>query len=253
MEKTVRSGKSRRPEKVPLFKPFSLKASCKCILVYIPSDSYNLLFLEIRLPDSPIEADPEVPLERTDSAPTVIPLDDVTGNPESVYDHRHLPWPEPKTTPYVPPGHHAQQQQVSQQPQQFGPPYRSPAAPAPSIDPYYADRSPAMHGDQFGHGGHFDGPHHDGGMQQHLHHGGRGGPPRGGDGGGTWMVSLNSKGNTQLLISTIFFPLKLGWRWIDLSRSRCLKIQWWTSTPRWTSSSPQGKFPSSPRPRTSPW
>ena len=131
MEKTATSGKSRLPEKVPLFKPFSLKASCKCILVYIPSDSYNLLFLEIRLPDSPIEADPEVPLERTESAPTVIPLDDVTGNPESVYDHRHLPWPEPKTTPYVPLGYYVPQQQELQQPQQFEPSYRSPAVPAP--------------------------------------------------------------------------------------------------------------------------
>ncbi|EFX62534.1 hypothetical protein DAPPUDRAFT_336811 [Daphnia pulex] len=28
--------------------------------------------------------------------PTIIPLDDVTGNPKSVYDHRHRPWPEAK-------------------------------------------------------------------------------------------------------------------------------------------------------------
>lgn len=173
-----------------------------------------MIALLIRLPDTPIEADPEVPLERLDAAPTVIPLDDVTGNPESVYDHRNLPWPEPKTTPYGGPGHHPQQTPQHQPPQQYSPVYRSPAAPAP-VDPYYQDRGgPAMHGgDHFGHPGHADVPHHGGGppMHHHLAGGGRGGPPGPrGDVGGTWMVSTcrNSMYRLVVLKNNIFFKNK---------------------------------------------
>ncbi|KAI9564550.1 hypothetical protein GHT06_008289 [Daphnia sinensis] len=165
------------------------------------------------LPDAPIEADPEVPLERTDKAPTIIPLDDVTGNPESVYDHRHLPWPEPKTmrpqhpmAPYGGGPHHVQQppyQQQHQPPQQQpygGPGYRSgpPTGPGP-IDQYYPDHGPPMHDDHYGHGGlgdiplhdgHGDIPHHGGPPMHHHHPGGRGGHR--GDVGGTWMAGDGS-------------------------------------------------------------
>ncbi len=49
------------------------------------------------LPDFPSEAEPETLLEKINNTPTSIPLDDVTGNPKSVYDHQHRPWPEAKT------------------------------------------------------------------------------------------------------------------------------------------------------------
>lgn len=133
-----------------------------------------------------------MPLERTDSIPTVIPLDDVTGNPESVYDHRHLPWPEPKTQMYMGPSHHVQQAPLHHPQQQYGQQmYRTPAAPVP-VDPYYPDHGPVMHGDMYGHGGHVDMPHHGGPPMHHHQGGGRpggpSGPPRG-DVGGTWMVA----------------------------------------------------------------
>jgi hypothetical protein len=163
------------------------------------------LFIFSRLPDSPAEPDLEVPLERTDTAPVVIPLDDVTGNPESVYDHRHLPWPEPKLPPYglphpvqphmlhPPHQHHGQPPHMQQpyqpplqQQQQFAPMFRNAGPMEPSFDHHGPPREMPLHQEQS--------------MLHQLHHRhpqGRGGQwndgpiddgPRG-DQGGTWMVS----------------------------------------------------------------
>ena len=168
-----------------------------------------LFIIIFRLPDSPAEPDLEVPLERTDTAPVVIPLDDVTGNPESVYDHRHLPWPEPKLPPYglphpmqqqhmlhpqhqpqlhVQPPHMQQPYQPPlQQQQQFAPPFRNAGPMDQPFDHHGPTREMPLHQEPSmlhqlhnrhpqGRGGQWnDGPIDDGG-------------PRG-DQGGTWMVS----------------------------------------------------------------
>lgn len=46
-----------------------------------------------RIPDSAAEPDMEI---HPPSDPVIIPLDDVTGNPDSVNDFQNTPWPEPK-------------------------------------------------------------------------------------------------------------------------------------------------------------
>ena len=128
-----------------------------------------------RLPDSPAEPDPEVPLERTDRLiPTTIPLDDVTGNPESVYDHRHIPWPEPKVQSYN---------------QHFGPPVqynKHVERPMAVMEPVYPDRP--MNIPQ-GHPAPQEIPLHGPMSGPQYHHGG-GGPP--GGAAGTWMAGDGS-------------------------------------------------------------
>jgi protein phosphatase 1 regulatory subunit 10 len=46
-----------------------------------------------RIPDSAAEPDLEI---HPTTDPVVIPLEDVTGNPDSVNDFQNTPWPEPK-------------------------------------------------------------------------------------------------------------------------------------------------------------
>lgn len=55
-----------------------------------------LYFNRHMIPDSPAEPDVEV---YSISEPAHIPMDDVTGNPDSVNDFTSMPWPEPKSTP----------------------------------------------------------------------------------------------------------------------------------------------------------
>ncbi|XP_053697870.1 dentin sialophosphoprotein [Sabethes cyaneus] len=55
-----------------------------------------LYFNRHMIPDSPGEPDVEV---YSVSTPAHIPLEDVTGNPDSVNDFTTMPWPEPKSTP----------------------------------------------------------------------------------------------------------------------------------------------------------
>ena len=81
---------------------------------------------DCRIPDSPSEPDPEI---HPTTDPKIIPLDDITGNSESVSNFQNIPWPEPKPA-LVPPSppqsqkqmgvqhHHQQQQQQQQQHQQ---------------------------------------------------------------------------------------------------------------------------------------
>ncbi|CAH2066527.1 unnamed protein product, partial [Iphiclides podalirius] len=52
-----------------------------------------LYFHKSMIPDSPIEPEPET---HTYSEPTIIPLDDVTGNQDNISDFRNMPWPEPR-------------------------------------------------------------------------------------------------------------------------------------------------------------
>ncbi|XP_032529561.2 serine/threonine-protein phosphatase 1 regulatory subunit 10-like [Danaus plexippus] len=52
-----------------------------------------LYFHKAMIPDSPHEPDVET---HTYAEPTVIPLEDVTGNQDNISDFRNMPWPEPK-------------------------------------------------------------------------------------------------------------------------------------------------------------
>lgn len=52
-----------------------------------------LYFHKAMIPDSPLEPEPET---HPYSEPTVIPLDDITGNQDNVSDFRNMPWPEAK-------------------------------------------------------------------------------------------------------------------------------------------------------------
>ncbi|XP_053607272.1 serine/threonine-protein phosphatase 1 regulatory subunit 10-like isoform X2 [Plodia interpunctella] len=52
-----------------------------------------LYFHKSMIPDSPLEADPET---HPYTEPTIIPLDDATGNQDNISDFRNMPWPEPK-------------------------------------------------------------------------------------------------------------------------------------------------------------
>ncbi|CAG9784507.1 unnamed protein product [Diatraea saccharalis] len=54
-----------------------------------------LYFHKSMIPDSPFEPDPET---HTYSEPTIIPLEDITGNQDNISDFRNMPWPEPKGT-----------------------------------------------------------------------------------------------------------------------------------------------------------
>uniref|UniRef100_A0A182MH42 Uncharacterized protein n=1 Tax=Anopheles culicifacies TaxID=139723 RepID=A0A182MH42_9DIPT len=56
-----------------------------------------LYFNKHMIPDSPIEPDPADMYQTAD--PVHIPLEDVTGNPDSVNDFTSVPWPDPKSTP----------------------------------------------------------------------------------------------------------------------------------------------------------
>ncbi|XP_065075256.1 muscle M-line assembly protein unc-89-like [Ochlerotatus camptorhynchus] len=55
-----------------------------------------LYFNRHMIPDSPAEPDVDV---YSISEPMHIPMDDVTGNPDSINDFTSMPWPEPKSTP----------------------------------------------------------------------------------------------------------------------------------------------------------
>nr|XP_014103243.2 serine/threonine-protein phosphatase 1 regulatory subunit 10 [Bactrocera oleae]XP_014103245.2 serine/threonine-protein phosphatase 1 regulatory subunit 10 [Bactrocera oleae]XP_014103246.2 serine/threonine-protein phosphatase 1 regulatory subunit 10 [Bactrocera oleae]XP_036214562.1 serine/threonine-protein phosphatase 1 regulatory subunit 10 [Bactrocera oleae]XP_036214563.1 serine/threonine-protein phosphatase 1 regulatory subunit 10 [Bactrocera oleae]XP_036214564.1 serine/threonine-protein len=55
-----------------------------------------LYFSHSMIPDSPAEAELE-PHFAVDIP--VIPLEDITGNPDAVSDYTNMPWPEPKTSP----------------------------------------------------------------------------------------------------------------------------------------------------------
>lgn len=52
-----------------------------------------LYFSKSMIPDSAFEPDPET---HPYTEPTIIPLDDVTGNQDNISDFRNMPWPEPK-------------------------------------------------------------------------------------------------------------------------------------------------------------
>lgn len=52
-----------------------------------------LYFSKAMIPDSALEPDPET---HPYSEPTIIPLEDVTGNQDNISDFRNMPWPEPK-------------------------------------------------------------------------------------------------------------------------------------------------------------
>ncbi|XP_052892533.1 serine-rich adhesin for platelets [Anopheles moucheti] len=56
-----------------------------------------LYFNKHMIPDSAIEPDPADIYQTAD--PVHIPLEDVTGNPDSVNDFTSVPWPDPKSTP----------------------------------------------------------------------------------------------------------------------------------------------------------
>uniref|UniRef100_A0A182QU02 TFIIS N-terminal domain-containing protein n=1 Tax=Anopheles farauti TaxID=69004 RepID=A0A182QU02_9DIPT len=56
-----------------------------------------LYFNKHMIPDSPVEPDPADTYQTAD--PVHIPLEDVTGNPDSVNDFTSVPWPDPKSTP----------------------------------------------------------------------------------------------------------------------------------------------------------
>uniref|UniRef100_A0A182NB57 Uncharacterized protein n=1 Tax=Anopheles dirus TaxID=7168 RepID=A0A182NB57_9DIPT len=56
-----------------------------------------LYFTKHMIPDSPVEPDPADTYQTAD--PVHIPLEDVTGNPDSVNDFTSVPWPDPKSTP----------------------------------------------------------------------------------------------------------------------------------------------------------
>ncbi|XP_035910982.1 serine/threonine-protein phosphatase 1 regulatory subunit 10 [Anopheles stephensi] len=56
-----------------------------------------LYFNKHMIPDSPSEPDPADIYQTAD--PVHIPLEDVTGNPDSVNDFTSVPWPDPKSTP----------------------------------------------------------------------------------------------------------------------------------------------------------
>ncbi|XP_050675566.1 serine/threonine-protein phosphatase 1 regulatory subunit 10 [Leptidea sinapis] len=52
-----------------------------------------LYFHKSMIPDSPLEPDVET---HTYVEPTIIPLEDVTGNQDNISDFRNMPWPEPR-------------------------------------------------------------------------------------------------------------------------------------------------------------
>ncbi|CAH0603233.1 unnamed protein product [Chrysodeixis includens] len=52
-----------------------------------------LYFSKSMIPDSAFEPDPET---HPYAEPTIIPLEDVTGNQDNISDFRNMPWPEPK-------------------------------------------------------------------------------------------------------------------------------------------------------------
>lgn len=56
----------------------------------------SLYFNRNMLPDSATEPDLE---HQPVTDPVIIPLDDATGNPDSVNDYQNTPWPEPKGSP----------------------------------------------------------------------------------------------------------------------------------------------------------
>ncbi|XP_053675829.1 serine-rich adhesin for platelets [Anopheles nili] len=56
-----------------------------------------LYFNKHMIPDSPVEPEPADIYQTAD--PVHIPLEDVTGNPDSVNDFTSVPWPDPKSTP----------------------------------------------------------------------------------------------------------------------------------------------------------
>uniref|UniRef100_A0A182JWV2 TFIIS N-terminal domain-containing protein n=1 Tax=Anopheles christyi TaxID=43041 RepID=A0A182JWV2_9DIPT len=56
-----------------------------------------LYFNKLMIPDSPTEPDPADTYQTAD--PVHIPLEDVTGNPDSVNDFTSVPWPDPRSTP----------------------------------------------------------------------------------------------------------------------------------------------------------
>jgi hypothetical protein len=62
------------------------------IIVLLMSD----MIYVCRVPDFPAEPDSE---SHPTTDPVTIPQEDMTGNPDSVKDFTHVPWPEPKTGP----------------------------------------------------------------------------------------------------------------------------------------------------------
>lgn len=80
-----------------------------------------LYFSRSMIPDSPAEPDMEI---HATTDPVIIPLDDITGNPDSVNDFQNTPWPEPKLAPPSPPHQYPVPQPqfpTFQQSQQFPP------------------------------------------------------------------------------------------------------------------------------------
>ncbi|XP_021939926.1 serine/threonine-protein phosphatase 1 regulatory subunit 10-like isoform X3 [Zootermopsis nevadensis] len=71
-----------------------------------------LYFSRAMIPDSASEPDQEI---HPTTDPVIIPLDDVTGNPDSVNDYQNTPWPEPKPLiiPQSPPPQFQQSQPPS--------------------------------------------------------------------------------------------------------------------------------------------
>lgn len=93
-----------------------------------------LYFHKAMIPDSPFEADIET---HTYIEPSIIPLEDITGNQDNISDFRNMPWPEPKgtapptssTNVNIPPMF---QPPISQFPNNFpNPPFGVPGFPVP--------------------------------------------------------------------------------------------------------------------------
>jgi hypothetical protein len=92
-----------------------------------------LLFYLFRIPDTPAEPDLEI---HAVTEPVVIPLDDQTGNAESIISYKGKPWPEPKGyPPGVPPEvvgiESPPQGVIPQMPPQFPPGPQMMAGPFP--------------------------------------------------------------------------------------------------------------------------
>lgn len=81
------------------------------------ANAYNYF----RIPDSPSEPDPEV---HPTTDPKIIPLDDITGNSDSISNFQNIPWPEPK--PALVPPSPPQTQQMGSQHQQHSHPQQGP-------------------------------------------------------------------------------------------------------------------------------
>lgn len=171
-----------------------------------------MYYHRMMIPESPAEPDPEL---YSVSDPTIIPLDDVTGNPDTVNDFQNTPWPEPKgqapvqvmtapvtAFPSVPPmmpfGPHGPGMGFSM------PMFPGPMGPPPFSNRPNNDSMPPMNPDMMMNGGmfppHMDGSSDGGMMQQMNNFGPPFGPPFAGHNppgfpGNRPMRPMNNMGN----------------------------------------------------------